>query len=215
MLQYYLGVYGVIVCVIGYIYALVEWHLRNRRYTMAIEHQPIENNPQTIRSVCSNSSERSCQPDATEEKKSHEHEDIEAVVSNIGETDKNKEQVNVSPMEKASETSADQHKSWNERRTERRKRYKEEKSHSRILAANMELLTPVEEAMTFSEDDCKPDDLQDISQYLSLENTKFQTFEEMMAAHQLCSRRESVQVTDLDERLQVASSCTTEVSGLY
>ncbi|KAA3675551.1 uncharacterized protein DEA37_0005033, partial [Paragonimus westermani] len=39
MLQYYLGVYGVVVCVIGYLYALVEWHLRNRRYTMAIEHR--------------------------------------------------------------------------------------------------------------------------------------------------------------------------------
>ncbi|KAF5406184.1 hypothetical protein PHET_00240 [Paragonimus heterotremus] len=67
MLQYYLGVYGVVVCVIGYLYALVEWHLRNRRYTMAIEHRPSESTPQTIRSVCSNSSEHSCQPDVTEE----------------------------------------------------------------------------------------------------------------------------------------------------
>ncbi|KAF5406185.1 hypothetical protein PHET_00241 [Paragonimus heterotremus] len=117
-------------------------------------------------------------------------------------------------MEQAIETSTNPHKSWNERRTERRKRYKEEKSHSRVLAANMELLTPVEEAVPFLEDDCKPDNLQDVNQSLPLENTKFQSFEEMMAAHQLCSRRESVQVTDLDERLQMASSCTTEVSEL-
>ncbi|KAF8570113.1 hypothetical protein P879_00681 [Paragonimus westermani] len=149
--------------------------------------------------ICSDTSE-----------KSYEHKDIGEVISNTAETEKNKEQFIISSKEQTIDASANQHKSWNERRTERRKRYKEERSHSRVLAANMELLTPVEEAMPFLEDECEPNDLQDVSQSLILENTQFQAFEDVMAAHQLCSRRESVQVTDLDERLQVASSCTTE-----
>ncbi|TGZ66530.1 hypothetical protein CRM22_005285 [Opisthorchis felineus] len=197
MFQFYLGLYGLaaLFCLLGYIYAWIDWALGNRtRVRPAVIHTST---PGTVSShVDSNGEIATCAPA------------VDIPVQEPQQAFKEKHTTEAPPldeflyindqMEGSSSTTEEQQKSWNERRRERRQRYKREKLQNQIQREREKRLLALEESQNEDSMNSEAD--------LSAGEAEFsEILKEILQAHEMCSRRESIQVTDLDDKLCSAS----------
>ncbi|KAG5443389.1 hypothetical protein CSKR_108171 [Clonorchis sinensis] len=197
MFQFYLGLYGLaaLFCLLGYIYAWIDWALRNRSTGRpAVTH--ISTSDTVSSHVDSNGEIATCalavdipvqdQQQAFEEKHTTEAPPLDECLNGNGK------------MEESSPATEEQKKSWNERRRERRQRYKREKLQKQMQREEEKRLLSLEESQNEDSMNSEAD--------LSADEEDFSDFvREILQAHEMCSRRESIQVTDLDDKLCNAS----------
>ncbi|CAH8433331.1 unnamed protein product [Dicrocoelium dendriticum] len=187
MLQFYLGLYGfaAFLCLLGYVYALVDWQLKLRRQRASGSASipsssvtPIVEKTKAARHIVrfgNTTQELISEKNPMEPEESVQQDECHECPS----------------IENASSLSMERQHSWNKRRAERRQRYKEEK-HTMPKVA----LTPLSEGLkdidVMSQTESSRDELS--------ATVGSQIPPEILAEHEMCSRRESVQVTDLDEK---------------
>ncbi|OON23413.1 hypothetical protein X801_00674, partial [Opisthorchis viverrini] len=197
MYLFYLGLYGLaaLFCLLGYIFAWIDWALGNRsRRRLAVTQNST---PRTVSShLDSNGEIATCAPavdipvqeqqQAFEEKNTTEAPPPDECLYGNGK------------MEEYSPTTDEQKKSWNERRRERRQRYKREKLQKQMQREEEKRLLSLEESQNEDSMNSEAD--------LSAGEADFsELLKEILQAHEMCSRRESIQVTDLDDKLCNAS----------
>lgn len=195
MLQFYLGLYGfaALLCLLGYLYAWVDWQLSLRRQrATALPCIP----PSATPTVGKTKEARHIVRFGNTTQALVSQYDLtkpEEAVQRAG-------RVECSTEDSKPTISMEDKNSWNKRRVERRQRYKEEK-HAISKATSTSLSENLKDTDVF-QTVSSPDDSNDSSRPLIPA--------EILAEHEMCSRRESVQVTDLDEKPHTSPLCHVE-----